>query len=501
MISVEALLRSKTGARTVKQIDELLEAIENDASDRETSFHAVKILRATIKDSVLEHFLDSQGLALILRWLQNWGGVDIAALPFDGSDADKVIETLKLLRQLPVTKDQLLSNADLCRYLKRISKSSANFEAAALAKEVVDLWRREVITGGEELLFCREEIPRKTDDEVVKHCKLKTAESGKKVEAAKRGGSSSRMPDRSNHPFRSSPTRPSDCTESQDKVKTSKSIVDCSEFAAAISASEGGVRQRVHVHREKKRRHEKSTHSVKPKKINIKFSVPSDESSAPSSKAGLTQTVLTVSATSGVTKINVSQDLDSSSANPSADDVPSTAVQRDRINKGDALEKQSVPDAVVKKRVHWNSELDQVHYFVPLPPENEEEVHKPWKHKTKATWGEFWRRPEKLEDNCFPMPFIQPGSQSVEKTLRESDRCLWSSSPSFMSRFDSVLDATIEASDAFCPMNETKEIPLEPQDFLDYNEGPPKTQPPLTDSCPFSDPSQYNLFPSPPYSL
>ena len=116
-------------------------------------------------------------------------------------------------------------------------------------------------------------------------------------------------------------------------VKTSKSIVDCSEFAAAISASEGGVRQRVHVHREKKRRHGKSTHSVKPKEINIKFSVPSDESSAPSSKAGLTQTVLTVSATSGVTKINVSQDLDSSSANPSADDVPSTAVQRDRINK------------------------------------------------------------------------------------------------------------------------------------------------------------------------
>lgn len=50
-----------------------------------------------------------------------------------------------------------------------------------------------------------------------------------------------------------------------------------------------------------------------------------------------------------------------------------------------------------KKRVSWNSELEQIFYFEVLPPENENEDEDPTP----------WKQPDKLADDTNPMPFIQ----------------------------------------------------------------------------------------------
>ena len=159
---MEALLR--TGARNVSQIDELLRAAE-DESDSESPFRVVRILLATQRNSVLEHFLNKQGLCLLHRWLSEWSSVE-------------TIECLKLLRQLPVTKEQLTSNADLCRRLRKISKSNADANAAVIAKEVVEQWKAEVL-GGRGDLFHREEKSHKENAD--KHSEINQDAEPKKV--------------------------------------------------------------------------------------------------------------------------------------------------------------------------------------------------------------------------------------------------------------------------------------------------------------------------------
>jgi len=162
-----------------------------------------------------------------------------------------------------------------------------------------------------------------------------------------------------------------------------------------------------------------------------------------------------------------------------------------------------------KKRVSWNTDLEEVFEFEPLPPlspENDEDADpKPWKKKRKS-WGEFWKKPDQLAPETLPsftnpedpMSFIQPGSKSVEKQLRETSNALcWFASSSLKTHSDSVLEAAFEAPD-FCPLvGAPKEIPLE--------EAPPQDPPPQTENVPFSSPNQYDdivaKFPSPPYSI
>ena len=90
----------------------------------------------------------------------------------------ETIECLKLLRQLPVTKEQLTSNADLCRRLRKISKSNADANAAVIAKEVVEQWKAEVL-GGRGDLFHREEKSHKENAD--KHSEINQDAEPKKV--------------------------------------------------------------------------------------------------------------------------------------------------------------------------------------------------------------------------------------------------------------------------------------------------------------------------------
>ena len=123
-MSFDRLLGSKSGVRIVGEIDELFEAVEAEDADQKTIFGVVKILRATVKDKPLNHFLDRQGLVMLRRWLVKWTdamSTDASpSLPDTPSASDKAIELLKVLRQLPVTKNQLVCNSDLCRFLKKV---------------------------------------------------------------------------------------------------------------------------------------------------------------------------------------------------------------------------------------------------------------------------------------------------------------------------------------------------------------------------------------------
>ena len=151
MTSLEALLQSKFGARTPAQVDQLLEAMRVEEADPEKRLVFVKILKATIKDEALSYFIDQKGLTLIHGWLKDWTSAPDTETtppkPQPDEDTDKCVETLKLLRQLPVNVRQLEQNAELCRFLRHLSKSNREDRLVKLAKEVVDLWKKEVRAG------------------------------------------------------------------------------------------------------------------------------------------------------------------------------------------------------------------------------------------------------------------------------------------------------------------------------------------------------------------
>ena len=154
---VETLLNSKRGARSTSHIDDLLKIAskgveEQDDQDRDDDpqlrLKIVKILKATLKDVVLTHFIDRRGLDLIHRWIKKAlvSGSESSSSSTENGDADFVVETLKLLRQLPVNGEQLKQNTELCRFLRSLSKSKSSHGSLVieLAKDVVELWRREV---------------------------------------------------------------------------------------------------------------------------------------------------------------------------------------------------------------------------------------------------------------------------------------------------------------------------------------------------------------------
>ena len=179
-MSIEALLQSKFGARNSAQIDFLMDAAKENEQNCNSNISdpssiyglslkskIIKILKTTVKDEVLSYFIDRNGLALIHGWLEEWlkscaaetgnngNGLNDNNLASSQSTQDpkfshksssfQAEETLKLLRQLPVNVAQLERNTTLCRFLRRLSKSSANHHRhVELAKEVVDLWKSEV---------------------------------------------------------------------------------------------------------------------------------------------------------------------------------------------------------------------------------------------------------------------------------------------------------------------------------------------------------------------
>ena len=142
-MSIEELLKSTFGARAASHIDQLFEAVKSEEDNRRK---AVQILKSTRKDDVLTYFINQGGLALIHEWLTEWTAADSA-----GNNA---IEAMKLLRQLPVTLEQLRSNKDLCRFLSHLKKSCVDAALVEITSDVVDLWKRE---GGAEVVFRQEE--------------------------------------------------------------------------------------------------------------------------------------------------------------------------------------------------------------------------------------------------------------------------------------------------------------------------------------------------------
>ena len=158
-MSLEVLLQSKFGARTCAQVDVLLAVMRDVKAEQEPSFQVVKILRATIKEEPLTYFIDQRGLTVIHAWLKEWTKLPSShdksvSTPAPSpsptaEEADKCVETLRMLLQLPVTVHQLKQNAELCRFLRHLSKSSREDRVVALAKDVVDLWKEEVRAGAE----------------------------------------------------------------------------------------------------------------------------------------------------------------------------------------------------------------------------------------------------------------------------------------------------------------------------------------------------------------
>jgi len=541
-MSIEGL----TKVRNIGQMDDVIRALAIEESDPEIPFRVVKILRATIKDDVLVHFLSHRGLALLYRWLLRWSDAgESASTGAADFDADKTVEVLKLLRQLPVSKSQLLQNADLCQRLRKISKENADSDAATLAKEVIDLWKKEVLADGEEPPCGMEEKNRRYEQEhAEKHSKTDMSVEHKK-NRSKSESQSSKIKSRRTDEASESSSSTSASPNSQNPE--SKGVEFCAVFAAAIGADEASLGRKIDVlpvgdvdkdRGKKKRSLDKTKSSGKrgqqsphPKKLAVRHAALSAMSkssgnppaTAPSSagSAGVLLPIV-VSDHSRPVSDRSRPVFDRSrpahaysrgihegklAHSPPAEDAN---VVQDESSARSTVPSRPEVNSTKKKRVSWNPDPDlvQIHYFVPLPPEPEPESEPEPEPDDRKSWdpaenwrlGELWRRPKKLDIGSFPMPFIQPGSRSVEKQHRESrNNPCWSAS--LTGRFDLVLDATNESPNILFPRAAPKDIPLESIDDVQFENAASRDQAHETNIRPFSSPNQYSLYPSPPYSI
>ena len=90
-----------------------------------------------------------------------------------------------------------------------------------------------------------------------------------------------------------------------------------------------------------------------------------------------------------------------------------------------------------KKQVRWDPDLCRVQYFDPLPPISDDEEDadegsadngskRSFKRKCKDGWGTFWRQPERLDDDVFPMPFIEAMICLLCRLRLNACNCLYS---------------------------------------------------------------------------
>jgi len=471
-MSIEELLKSTFGARFPTQIDQLFEAVKSEKDNRRK---AVQILKSTRKDEVLTYFINQGGLGLIHEWLTEWTAVDSAS--------KSAIEAMKLLRQLPVTEAQLRSNKNLCQLLSRLKKSGSDAEIVEIAGDVVDLWKKE---GGAEVVFRQGEDPPRRDADAIKTpvaevpakkpsardtsrereksaskaAPLKSRAKNHASSGSDAPGNNSNKDNSNNSSFTGSATSSSRNTAppSQNLIikeaSGSTKIGECSAFAAAMVA------------------------------IGSKSPAPRRKGRQPKNPAQRKNKV------TGEASFCISED-----------DVGKNPVGPPTVNPGDEISVDAAGGSS-KKRVRWKSEIEERFYYTPLSPLPEEEVDVreagpdvgPFAKKRRededdddaVDWREFWRRPEALHENVNPMPFIQPGSQSVEKRVRESPMM----SPGSWDGSDDidVMDLTCEVPDYANMPRVPKEIPLEPVNYtsLTHNDTPQSHHP-------------YSLFPSPPY--
>merc|ERR1712176_259688 len=94
------------------------------------------ILKATKKDDVLRHFISSGGLVTLHKWMTT-------------AQTHKnfvfLVDLLKVLRQLPVTVDDLRGNKDTTKMIRKLSKLESSSEVRELSQQLMDMWKRDVI--------------------------------------------------------------------------------------------------------------------------------------------------------------------------------------------------------------------------------------------------------------------------------------------------------------------------------------------------------------------
>ena len=133
--AIATRLNNDGGIKSAGDVPELIQTMDAAEKTPARCLYTC-ILKATKKDDVLRHFISSGGLVTLHKWMTT-------------AQTHKnfvfLVDLLKVLRQLPVTVDDLRGNKDTAKMIRKLSKLESSSDVRELSQQLMDMWKRDVI--------------------------------------------------------------------------------------------------------------------------------------------------------------------------------------------------------------------------------------------------------------------------------------------------------------------------------------------------------------------